>query len=192
MKTIHLTTKKELDTYMNPQRQRLIREMRLAGEPVTPKDLSVRLGISPSSVQHHLQRLIDLGVVELHHTRQINGITARYYMATLCTVSLGLRSNTEVSPDDKMLIAQNLVDNVQQGFADVMGKRRTIAESCEEQESAGDILSGVVYLSPGEGRELMQLVRAYLQKREVKQPGEQAWEYALVAYNADAETEKIE
>ena len=44
---IVLTTKKELEIYMNPSRQEIIRELGRAGEPVTPKYLSERLKISP-------------------------------------------------------------------------------------------------------------------------------------------------
>lgn len=62
---IVLTTKKELEIYMNPSRQEIIRELGRAGEPVTPKYLSERLKISPSSIQFHLKKLEGLGIVQL-------------------------------------------------------------------------------------------------------------------------------
>ena len=89
MDTIVLQGKKELDVFINPQRQRLLRCMNLAGEPLTPKQIADRMELSPSSVQHHVQKLLALGLVELHHTETIHGITARYYRVAAKTVRIG-------------------------------------------------------------------------------------------------------
>lgn len=40
------------------------------------------MDISPSSVQHHIKKLISLDLLELDHTELIQGITARYYKFT--------------------------------------------------------------------------------------------------------------
>lgn len=185
IKEILLSTKKQLDAYMNPMRQRILREMRLSGDPHTPKELSDRLGISASSVQHHMARLLELGVVELHHTRQIKGITARYYLPAQCTVRLGLEQEAGASVDEKLLVAQNLVANVQQGFLEAAREKRRRNADREQLENVGDILTGVAFLEPGEGRELVRMIQEFLRAREVKKPGQEAWEYALVTYNAD-------
>ena len=52
-KQIRLETRQQLNIYMSPVRQELMRLLRLAEEPMTPKALADRLGVSPSSVQHH-------------------------------------------------------------------------------------------------------------------------------------------
>ena len=77
--TIDITTKKQMDIYMNPQRQRLLKEMSIYGKPITPKQLSNILNISPSSVTYHLKKLQELGIVELDHTEMVHGICAKYY-----------------------------------------------------------------------------------------------------------------
>ncbi|NLT49026.1 MAG: helix-turn-helix transcriptional regulator, partial [Clostridiales bacterium] len=74
MKRIKLTTKKELNIYMSPVRQQLLRQLSIANGPMTPKMLSDSLGISPSSVQHHIRKLSELELIELDHTEVINGI----------------------------------------------------------------------------------------------------------------------
>lgn len=60
---IELNTTKDLEIYMSPVRQQLISVHETAAAPQTPKALSLRLGISPSSIQHHLKLLLELGVV---------------------------------------------------------------------------------------------------------------------------------
>ena len=62
-KQIRLETRQQLNIYMSPVRQELMRLLRLAEEPMTPKALADRLGVSPSSVQHHLKKLLELGVI---------------------------------------------------------------------------------------------------------------------------------
>ena len=89
MEPIVLSGKRELDIYVNPQRQNLLRCMKIAGVPMTPKQIADRMGISPSSVQHHIRKLAELGIVELSHTERIHGITASYYRALPRTVSIG-------------------------------------------------------------------------------------------------------
>jgi hypothetical protein len=52
MKKVVLTTKEELNIYMSPTRQQLLRLLNVANTPMTPKMLSDKLQISASSVQH--------------------------------------------------------------------------------------------------------------------------------------------
>ena len=56
MKVIDIKTRKQLDTYMNPQRQRLLKCLELNTTPMTPKQISDMLKISPSSVTFHLKK----------------------------------------------------------------------------------------------------------------------------------------
>lgn len=184
MKYIKLETKKDLETYMNPQRQRLLRQMHLLGEPVTPKQLSVLLDISPSSVQYHIKRLEDLGVVELDHTAQINGITARYYIPAVVTVSYGLYQGDAATYTDKEILSQNLFAQVQQGFLEAC--RRACSAGNEDAVLYGDAISGVAYLTPEEGKELLLYLRNMVDSHARKGPGQQAWEYGMILYNTEA------
>ena len=47
--------------------------------PATCKQLADAMGISASSVTHHMKKLEKLGLVELDHTELIRGITAKYW-----------------------------------------------------------------------------------------------------------------
>ncbi len=52
--------------------------LEIRGEAMTPKQMSNELGIFPSAVTSHIKKLETLGVLRLDHTKQINGITAKY------------------------------------------------------------------------------------------------------------------
>lgn len=180
--TVVLHGKKELDIYMNPQRQNLIRCMKIEGEPLTPKQLSVKLGISASSVQHHLKKLAELGLVEVSYTRQIKGITASYYSLLPKTVAIGGELKDE-NFNQRLVIMQNALSSAFDGFA----KYSSAAAGLQEGRQHGDVLSGVVHLSNKDAKELYTLVRTFLEEHETKEKGCIPWEYSMVFYPAGEE-----
>ena len=189
MDTIVLTGKRELDIYVNPQRQRLLRCMRLAQTPRTAKWLADEMGISASAVQHHLKKLMELGIVAISHTERIHGITASYYKALSVTVSIGGARGGLLKDENagqRLALMQNSVSAALQGFSEYC---KNSVECAEEKAQHGDVLSGIIYLSPGEARELYGMVRAYLDARGTGGEGGEPWEYALIAYPARREAD---
>lgn len=186
MDHIKLSTKKELEIYMNPVRQNLLRLLERSKLPMTPKQLSQKLDISPSSVQHHIKKLESLGVITLDHTEVINGITARYYCPTYVNVRIGLDH-----PDDtqlqKEVLVQEQIARTYEGF--LTQKKKFIEqfsnEDLESRWDLGDIMTGVVHLSPGEGEELLKLIRDFLDAHAVPSAEKSPWEYAFILYNAE-------
>ncbi len=186
MDHIKLSTKKELEIYMNPVRQNLLRLLERSKLPMTPKQLSQKLDISPSSVQHHIKKLESLGVITLDHTEVINGITARYYCPTYVNVRIGLDH-----PDDtqlqKEVLVQEQIARTYEGF--LTQKKKFIEqfnnEDLESRWDLGDILTGVVHLSPGEGEELLKLIKDFLDAHAVPSAEKSPWEYAFILYNAE-------
>lgn len=186
MDHIKLSTKKELEIYMNPVRQNLLRLLERSKLPMTPKQLSQKLDISPSSVQHHIKKLESLGVITLDHTEVINGITARYYCPTYVNVRIGLDH-----PDDtqlqKEVLVQEQIARTYEGF--LTQKKKFIElfnnEDLESRWDLGDIMTGVVHLSPGEGEELLTLIKDFLDAHAVPSAEKSPWEYAFILYNAE-------
>jgi DNA-binding transcriptional ArsR family regulator len=178
METIVLHSKKELDIYVNPQRQKLLRLMTLAGRPMTPKQLSVEMGVSPSSVQHHLNRLMELNLVALDHAQRIRGITAHYYTAPPRTVSIGCL-NAEDNGPQRMALIQNGVNGVFSGFVRYLER---VQKPAEVRPPYGDALWGVTHLMPEEAAELLQTIQRFIQEHEPAQSESEPWEYALIAY----------
>lgn len=188
MEKIILSGKRELDIYINPQRQNLLRCMRIAGIPLTPKGIANRIGVSASSVQHHIRKLMDIGVVELSHTAQIHGITAKYYKVSPKTVQIGvLRKDGLI--EERLALLQSILSRVFIGFSDYCVKE-SLNESDTRQQ--GDMLSGVIHLGKDEANELYTIIRNFLDEHEQegteRKEGE-SWEYALVAYPLTPENE---
>lgn len=87
-RTLVLSDEAALKIYVNRQRMRLVELMTTLARPATAKMLSVRMGISASSVKHHLDKLVSIGVVEVDHREHIHGILATYYRVTDRTIVL--------------------------------------------------------------------------------------------------------
>ncbi len=50
--------------------------------PHSIQDLTLRLGLNPSSVHNHVKKLYTAGFLEISETRLVNGITEKKYQAT--------------------------------------------------------------------------------------------------------------
>lgn len=175
---LELNTKKDLEIYMSPVRQQLLRALAVAAAPLTPKALSLRLGISPSSVQHHLGKLLSLGVVKVDHTERINGITATFYVPTNVTVRLG--SGRSDCRNEREALAFQVIQTAVQGYFDALhraGSGWTAA--------SGDAATGVVYLTAEDWEELRTYFHVFMERHKDPLPGTTPWELALVAYDAE-------
>lgn len=186
-KVISLSSEEQLKIFMSPQRQQLLREMRLSGRPMTPKTLAVKLGISASAATHHLLKLFELGLVEQDHTELINGIHARFYRLTDVTVSIGQLYDDGLSGERNAII-QNLILNTLKNYNERVADAKQKSVSPETIINYGDFLSGVVHLKPEDSRNLMELIRNYLQQHEAPSPETRPWEYALILFDSGTES----
>ena len=176
-KEIDIRGKKELDVYMNPQRQRLLKCMELNAAPMTPKQLSLKMGISAASVTYHLKKLEALGVVELDHTEMIHGIRASYYRTVPVQVNLHGGRQDDLRLEREVML-DYLMTDMWQGFKRYLKERG----GDEAAQQAGDMLCGVVYLTPEAARELKEFMLAFQRRYGAPAEGAQPWETALVAY----------
>lgn len=186
---ILLSTKKELEIYMNPCRQEILREMGRAGEPVTPKHLADCLGISPSSIQFHLKKLEGIGLVALDHTEKIRGITARFFALTDVDVSIGC--HLDDCREEREIVLENIVRNVFEGCRQTMRSTAQTVKGLPLEEAAEksscDILTGINFLTDEEIAELRILVQDFLASHSKKRPGTHPWEYGILAYKMTQE-----
>lgn len=176
LKEITIRGKKELDIYMNPQRQRLLKCLEIHGGPMTPKQLSGILEISPSSVTFHLKKLMELGAVELDHTEMIHGICAKYYRHVPVQVNLKGSEKDDLQFEKEVLM-DYVMDDVWSGFKRHMKSVRGNAEA-----EKGEMSNGVLYLKEEDVQQLKQFIFEFQQAHSVPEEGAAPWEVTLVAY----------
>ena len=177
--TINLDTKDKLNVYINPVRQQLLHELAVSKRPLSPKALSLKLNISASSVQHHIKKLLTLGVIAVDHTESINGITATFYKPVSVRVQIGIAQGYT---NEKLAQLMQLVSNVMAGFTRIF-ERHENKKLPDDYLKYGDVLTGIAYITEQEREELFGIVNDYIQKHEVPKENADAWEYAVVMYN---------
>jgi DNA-binding transcriptional ArsR family regulator len=182
-KVISLSTKEELSIFMSPQRQQLLRAMRLFGRPVTAKALADKLGISASSASHHISKLMHLGIIEPDHTEVINGIIARFFRLADVTVNIG-QQLTDGLAGERTALVQNILLNALDGMNQCLERAKQLGIPSERLQEHGDFLSGVAYLSPEDAERLLKLIRDFLETHKAPSDNTQPWEYALILYDS--------
>ena len=178
-KVIKLTTQKELKIYMSPQRQKIMRNMHIKGEPMTPKAIADILGVAPSSAQFHIKKLESLGVVELDHTESINGITAKFYKLVDAEVHIGTDPTDGLDGERKALL-QNLTNDALNSLLKVIACKK---KDCPEIIN-GEFLNGILNLTREDADKLMHMIREFIDSHETKTEDTSPWEYTLILYNA--------
>lgn len=179
---IILSTKEQLKTYMSPVRQNILRTMSLKGWPMTPKEISDIMEISPSSIQHHIKKLEELGVVELDHEELIRGITARYYRTTEREISI-IPENCGQYLGERKALFYNQINQVMNGYFDNMDLEIQ-SEDINEHWKNNVLANGVLHVTPKEQEELLALIRKFFNEHTNPGEGTKPWEFALIAYKA--------
>lgn len=183
MRKIILSTKEDLNIYMNPTRQEILRILSISSDPMTPKTLSDRVGISASGVQHHIKKLLSLNLIELSHTEVINGINARFYRASNVTVQIGLESSDGTSPQRKAIMQASISGVYDRFNSHLQEAVKENPMKAEELAAHGDILTGIVHLSENDSAELMSIIRDYIDDHSTPSKEKSPWEYALILYD---------
>ncbi len=182
---IVLKTDKELKILMSPIRQKIIKIMSREGRPVTSKHIADKLNISPSSAQHHIKQLEQVGIVEFDHNKVINGITARYLRLSDKTVSIGQDLSDDLSPERDVL-ARSILNEVYSGYNElIISNRELISKEYNRGNKMADQMTGVVHLTVDEANELFGIIDDFIKKRSRASANTHPYEYALIAYRAD-------
>lgn len=176
-----LKTKKQLNIFMNPTRLEILRELEHAGEPVTPKYLSDRLKISPSSIQFHIKKLEELGVVVLDHTELIRGITARFY--TLNDITVSIYGDEQDHLEEREILLENCYKNVLDGYKKMLRKHSGIA--MEEMGNYGRDMTCTMFLSDEDAKEMLDMIQNFTKNHVKKKPGTSAWEFGFITYKIE-------
>jgi len=187
---IVLSTDKELKILMSPIRQKIIKIMSREGKPVTSKYIADKLDISPSSSQHHIKQLQQIGIIEFDHNEVINGITARYLRLTEKTVSIGQDINDDLT-SERDVLARSILNKTYDGYKELINeKRQLLAEEYKRGNKLVDQLTGVVHLSTEEANELFDIIDNFIKKHSRASDNSHPYEYALIAYRADLNDSK--
>ena len=179
--TIHITTEKELRTYMHPLRQNILFELSLRPQGMTAKQLADALGIAPSSAGHHLGKLEQMGLAELARTEVIHGFCAKFYKAADVTVNIDVHRAAPLM--HKALLNNNTAQQLQRMF--------DVAQHMQPgDEKANPLLAGArystVHLTQREAQEFSNMIANFFHSHSTaRQAGEDTHIYEISVLSTD-------
>ena len=160
-RTIDREERKQFRVLLNPVRQDIIHLLRRAGRPMTANTVAEKMLLSPSAAQSHLNKLEELGVVELGVYTAPDGRQATYYRLADVEIRPCLGRKDGFQGEREALAAQ-LVDGPFRGVLHA-------ASQCGEPEQQEDLqfLFGALHLKPEERAELLERCTARFPNVEV-------------------------
>ncbi len=119
---ITLKTQNELKIISNPLRMKILKSYYSYGKAATVKQMAVYMNLVPANIHYHVKKLVEIGVLELNHTDQINGIIAKYYLPVAKSIKIEDEDNS-LSPDcinEKEVIVSYLFDTAKGEFIECL------------------------------------------------------------------------
>ncbi|WP_163195091.1 winged helix-turn-helix domain-containing protein [Clostridium thermarum] len=110
-----LSTVEEIRALSDPYRYKILNCFYKNGEPITVKQVADELGEVPAKVHYHVKKMEKAGILVLVHTKEINGIIAKYYEPTAKRFNI---VGEEVEGMDKSLKLSEALKVISQLFDD--------------------------------------------------------------------------
>ncbi len=105
-----LTSMKEIKAFSDPYRMMIMNQYYKLARPATVKQIADEMGEVPAKVHYHVKKLESVGILKLKHTKEINGIIAKFYEPTAQTFKVfnqdigDISYNNQFSGDDGEII----------------------------------------------------------------------------------------
>lgn len=178
---IRLKSLNDIKTFTDPYRMLIYKTFSNADEAVTIKRVADIMGEVPAKVYYHAKKLIKLGVLELDHEENINGIIAKYYKSTDRQIIM-----SHDSLDDKQLpsilsetekMVSNVIDDAKMEFINAMQAMAQKEHKAEDSdEGDGGLIVSRIHLTKAEAEELYKYLLD-LSERKKNASGDETSKY---------------
>lgn len=160
-----LSTVEEIKAISDPYRIQILTTFKMRGKPSTVKQIADEMKEVPAKVHYHVKKLESVDILKLTHTKEINGIIAKYYEPTADRFEI--KSET-VDPTVKNLI----LDETRKTIAYVYNNSREIVfESLDNQEedSFSNIQTATLALSKEEAEYFNNFINDFVEKHKISE-----------------------
>ncbi len=168
---IRLKTLNDIKTFSDPYRMLIYKTFSNSDEAVTIKRVADIMGEVPAKVYYHAKKLIKIGVLELDHEENINGIIAKYYKSTERQIIMSHDSLDEkqlpsmLSETEKMV--SNVIDDAKAEFISAM---QALAQKehpeGETDEGDGGLIVSRIHLTKTEAEDLYKYLMDLSEKKK--------------------------
>ncbi|MGF7048706.1 uncharacterized protein YdiU (UPF0061 family) [Paenibacillus sp. DS2015] len=137
-------------------------EFQKIDRPATVKEIADLMGEVPAKVYYHAKKLISIGLLTLDHTRQINGITAKYYLPFQGNISI---KRSEID----QAVQHVFISEAQQLLEDIYTKSKNKFLSLSNVDKPyGQLANSEVYLTAEQADEFLEWINEFHTKYQNK------------------------
>jgi len=107
-----LKSREEIKIMTDPYRMEIINIMKNHSSPMTVKEIAEKMGEPHGKVYYHIKKFEKIQAVVIHHTKNIKGITAKYYAINFKELVIAPSyGDSELSADFAMNQTLNMVSS---------------------------------------------------------------------------------
>ena len=168
---------KEIRAFNDPYRQEILRQMFLLDKPSTSKEIAEAMNEPPSKVNYHLKVLESFNFVKIDHTKNINGIIAKFYVCEDNEFQIKLSKNrgNKVYENETLNMLAAMYDDSKNNYIKKLNKVMK-DESVAEDTELGYLISTKMYLNEEEKKQLKDLIRKL---SENKKEGREVFDFFI-------------
>lgn len=159
---ITLKTMNEIKIISNPIRMRVLRNYYAIGKPATVKQMAVYMGEVPANIHYHVKKLLEINVLELDHTENVNGITAKFYKPSAKSIKIDDENNTisDGYINEKEIIVSNIFDDGKKEFIKSL-------KAHHNDDEKGTLFASSIELTEAEYQEVVAYITDLVENKGV-------------------------
>lgn len=168
-----LTTLEEIKAINDPYRLQIIFCFQRMGRAATVKEIADNMSEVPAKVHYHVKKLESAGILRLSHTKNVNGIIAKYYELTARDFHIKVNN---IDPDiSKQVASQNVKLTLMAAYDS--SKKIVVEDTLDDT----NVLLGTntLYLTDEKLMEYKKMLREFVKTYKVDKGEEGAKEYHL-------------
>lgn len=170
----HLTEMDEIKAFSDPYRMIIMKNYYKLGEPATVKQIADNMSEVPAKVHYHVKKLESAGILALKHTKEINGIVAKFYEPTAKSFKIENNEIGDFTFNSKMNPEHNLASDTYDN-----SKTKYIEHIVEaNNEALKHIAVNEVELTEDEYREIVDFIQSKTNRQE-RNPGSNAKKFHM-------------
>ncbi|WP_234122210.1 helix-turn-helix domain-containing protein [Clostridium hydrogenum] len=185
-----LSTVEEVRAYTDPYRIEILFNFKRLGRPATCKEIADVMGEVPAKVYYHIKKMEKVGILKLAHTKNINGIIAKYYELTAESFIVKNKYDanepiSSVKVNESIRVLSDIFDKAKNDFIEGIqpDTKKGHNRNCVIEYSE-------IYMTDDEAKEFHEYVDDFIKKREHTQNGDHRVFFAMIKNRGDKEKSK--
>lgn len=179
MKTLQeiksLTNAEQIKAYSDPYRIKILKEFYKLKRPATVKEIADIMEEVPAKVYYHVKKLEKSEILVLNHTKEINGIVAKFYEPTAKAYNIAdeelANSTNMVMRNETEKLIHNLYKYSEKTFLESLRKLYKNDMQYEVKSEGRCIVQDEIYLTEKEIEKFEKLILKFIEEHGKSKQG---------------------